>query len=147
MVYTGNPSTSTTDAVRLLIYDVSTSSGLNALTDVEITYFLNTEVNTLYAAAAAAETISSKGSNFITSKSVGDLEEQTGGSGTISPSVMYRELADKLRMRANLSLKPFSGGISVSDKRTQEADTDWDKPAVRIGIHDNPGSASSSTRF
>ena len=143
MVYTGNPSTSNTDAVRLEVQDTSTSSGLNVLTDVEITYFLNTEVNTLYAAAAAAETISAKGSNFITSKKVGDLME-TAGSGSISPSVMFRELAATLRMRANLSLKPFSGGISVSDKQNQESDTDWDKPAVRIGLHDNPGSRSSS---
>ena len=146
MPYTGNPSTDTSDAVRLLIYDTSTSSGSNALQDKEITYFIQQEVNVLYAAAAAAETIGGKfsGDSAASMTQVGDLQLQVGSG---DPASAYRALADTLRMRANLSLKPFSGGISKSEKRAQDADPDYDQPAVKLGIFDNPSGGASTGDF
>lgn len=142
MPYTGNPSTSTTDAVRLLIHDLSTSSGSNILQDNEITYFLNQEVNTLYAAAAAAEAAGAKfaGGNSASMTKVGDLALEFGGG---NPAESYKVLAGQLRMRANLSLKPFSGGISVSDKQNEVSDTDRVAPQFRVGMHDADASTST----
>jgi hypothetical protein len=70
----------------------------------------------------------------VSSKSVEDL--------SISYSrAEYLGLAKQLRARGAGHQVPFVGGISVSDKRTTDANTDIPLLEVRRGMHDNPGTA------
>ena len=143
MAYGGNPSTDTSDALRLRVFDTSTSTGSELLSDGEVTFFLNNAPNGLYAAADAAAALAAKFSgNTVSEKKVGDLSLKIGAG---DPAATYRALSDELRYQAALSVKGFSGGISVSDKDTQRSDSDWNQPDVSIGLHDNPTARSTST--
>lgn len=145
MPYGGSPSTSNTDAVRLYIYDTSTSSGSNIFQDAELTYFINANSNILYAAAAAADAAAGKfsGTGSASMKKVGDLQISYGGG---NPASAYRQLAQNLRMQAAMGLKPYVGGITISDKNNEEADTDRVAPGVSIGMHDYETASSSTGR-
>jgi hypothetical protein len=52
----------------------------------------------------------------------------------------YRELLAGLRRRASIQLcKPYAGGISVSDKKIDEGDSDRTQPSFYRGMHDVDG--------
>lgn len=148
MPYTGNPSTNTSDELRLLIWDTSTSTGGEILSDTEVTYFLTSGANILYSAANAAETVAAKLVNSTggpTSIKVGDLSQVFADQTLGTASRLYKDRATQLRHQAALGLSPYSGGISISDKDTQLQDSDWNQPDMAIGMHDNPGDGVSST--
>jgi hypothetical protein len=127
--YSGDPSSSTRDAVRFLIGDTDTTDQL--LQDEEIDYILSLRTNVHLAAAECAGAISAKFSRYA-SKSVGDLRISYGDRKR-----QYDELVRQLRRRANLAVAPVCTSISVSDKEGNEEDTDLVKPAIKIGMHDN----------
>ncbi len=128
--YTGNPSDSTRDKVRFLIGD--TDTGDQQLQDEEIDAMLTDNADNAYTAAiACAEVLVARFSRYVT-KSVGDLSISYGERVT-----NYKSLLGQLRMRSSIqSAAPYCGGISVSDKLTDEADTDRVAPAFSIGSMD-----------
>lgn len=70
--YSGDPASSTRDAVRFLIGDTDSTDQL--LQDAEITYVISESGGSVYQAAHdAAYAVASKFSRMATSKSVGDL--------------------------------------------------------------------------
>ena len=146
MPYTGNPSTDTSDAVRLLIGDMSTSTGSEVFADNEVEWFVANHPNTYLAASAAVTSIigSTRATTLggLMSKSVGDLKEDYR---TVSITDLMQSKAKQLRMQGVRRVAPYAGGISQSDKTTVESDSDRVAPFSRIGIHDNPNSRSSST--
>lgn len=131
--YGNSPSTSNIDAVRFLTKDTSTGSAINS--DEEIQWLIDTYPSIYLAAAAAADAIAGSYADQASSKKVGDLSISYGGR-----AVEYTALAKSLRMQAALKATPFSGGISISDKDSQEADSDWDRPSFSRGMSDNYGS-------
>lgn len=148
MPYTGNPSTDSNDAIRLLIGDVSTSTANEIFTDSEIDYFSSLKPNAHLSASAAVISLigSTRGQTLasIVSKQVGDLKiDYGGGSGGASGTL--KEKARQLRLEGVRKVKPYAGGISEIDKRNQETDTDWNQPAFRVGQFDNPSMTSTST--
>ena len=149
MAYTGNPSTDTSDAVRLLISDMATSTAGEVFTDNEIEWFNANHSNTYLAAAAAVRSLigSDRATTLagLMSKQVGDLKLDFR---TVSITDLMLSKAKQLRMQGVRSVKPYAGGISESDKKTAEQDTDWEKPFSRIGIHDIDRNATAfdSTR-
>jgi hypothetical protein len=149
MPYTGNPSTDTSDAVRLLIGDMSTSTGTEIFADNEIEYFVAARPNVYLAASEALMSIlgSTRADQFrtIQSKKVGDLSLQYTAGSAGGSYLTIREKIKQLRMQGVRKVSPYAGGISQSDKETAESDTDWERPFSRVGIHDNPNSRSSST--
>lgn len=149
MPYRGNPSTDTSDAIRLLIGDLSTSTSSELFTDAEIDYFSALKPNAHLAAASALTSIlgSTRADSFrsVTTKKVGDLSLTYAGAGQAGSYLTIREKIRQLRMDGVRKVKPYAGGISDSDKRASESDTDRDPPHFRIGQHDHPGLGINST--
>jgi hypothetical protein len=139
MPYRGNPSTDINDAVRLLIGDMSTSTGSEIFSDGEVDYFVSLKPNAYLAASVAVKSLigSTRGNNLagVMSKQVGDLKIDYR---TVSVTDLLQAKAGQLRIEGVRKVKPYAGGISQSDKRTNKDDTDWDKPHFAIGMHDNP---------
>lgn len=123
------------DYVRLRIGD--TSSGDQLLQDEHITGAISEWVNRDLAAAACAEMVGAYYARKV---------DKTAGKLSISMSQAsehYFGLAKRLRMEVALGAKPYAGGISVSDKESEESDSDRVAPAFSVGIFDH-GAASSS---
>ena len=146
MAYTGNPSTSAPDAVRLYIGDVSTSTAAELFSDGEIDYFVAEYANAPLAAAAAVKSIigtdRAKTVAGAVSKQVGDLKLDYGN---IDVAGILTGKAKQLRVLGVRKVKPYAGGISDSDKKTTQADTDLDNYHFRIGQFDHPGIGVNST--
>lgn len=129
--YSGNPSSSSRDKVRFLIGDTDSTDQL--LTDAEVDYTLTVYTDAYLAGAMCSDVLAAKWSR-LADKSVGSL--------SISYSQRQKnmaELAQRLRrMSATLSstVAPYAGGISVSDKESQEEDDDRTAPAFSVGMHD-----------
>jgi len=130
-------STSAAD-VRRLIYGGSTRSGY--LSPADLVWFRANEPNLYLAAAAAAE---AEAQQLVATgnRKVGDLEISYDNSSE------WRALAKQLRIRGLVRISPYSGGISVSDKDSQAADTDYDAPSFKRGQFDNNSSTGGSTAY
>ena len=138
--YTGDPATNARDSVRFLIGDTDTNDQL--LNDDEIAW-LNKEVTGsttattgLYGAAyRACITIASKFSREA-DKSVGDLSISAQQKATA-----YRALSKELKGLASqtgATPTPYAGGISVSDKQSNQEDSDIYQAWFESGQFDNP---------
>lgn len=127
--YSGDPSSTSRDAVRFLIGDTDNTSQL--VTDEEIAYMLTQEGSTSSAAARVCRSLAAKYARFM-DQSVGDLN--------ISYSQRFKqfsEMAAKLESDASSRVGiPYAGGISQSDKDSRESDTDRVLPASKVGVHD-----------
>lgn len=125
MPYTGNPSTSVTDAVRLLVHDTSTSTGTELLTDAEYQWFIAQNSNLYFAASEAAGSIAASQTDTVISKKVGDLAWAKDSDG---PTAAYLNLSARLRTSGlRRGVTPYAGGISKADKALNRSDTDWDR--------------------
>ena len=135
--YTNLPGTVPVDTVRFLVDDRDTIPATDAaLSDEEIQYFLDQANHVLLAAADAAEAIATKYAGDPKSKQVGDLEISYGDTGR---AATYKELAASLRSRARrkVGASIYAGGISLADKKANDADTDRVDPVFTVGMHDN----------
>lgn len=137
VTYSGDPAASARDAVRFLVGDTSTSTGL--LADTEIDFLVSRwGSNTYRAAAEAARVLAAKTSDNVESKSVGSLSISKSGQ-----SNRYLELAKSLEAQSKtgvtFAIAAYSGGVSKADKELMYADDDWEKPWFRRGMHDYPG--------
>lgn len=124
--YSGDPSTSTKDAVRFLIGD--TNAADPQLQDEEITYLLNLYGGNIYTAAiVAARSLASKYSREPDVK-IGDYSTSNS-----QKAKAYLALANELEQTQNKGLlgrvKPYAGGISIADKQQDEQNTDRVLPA------------------
>lgn len=119
--------------IRLLIQDTRTTRQL--LQDEEIDWFQTQEMNVYTMAAAACESLVARGGG-IKFKKISEFSE----SFDIE---FYRTLAGQLRSRGMGYQMPYAGGISSSDKATQQDDSDWVIPSIVRGLGDNPTAISS----
>ncbi len=146
MPYRGTPSTDVNDAVRLLVGDLSTSTGTEIFSDGEVDYFVASYANAELAASAAVKSLigTSRARTLVgvVKKQVGDLRLDYGNADV---NETLKGKAKQLRMLGVRRVKPYAGGISDSDKKAAEADTDRVKPHFVIGQHDHPGLGINST--
>lgn len=124
--YSGDPSTSSKDAVRFLIGDTDTTD--QQMQDEEINYLLTLYGGDVYTAAiVAARSLASKYARFPDVR-IGDYS--TSNSQRFNA---YLALAKQLEQTQNVGLihkaKPYAGGISIADKQQDEQNTDRVKPA------------------
>jgi hypothetical protein len=142
--YTGDPSNSSKDAVRFLLGDTTENTAV--FQDEEIEWLLSINSNVWLAAAMGADNAASYyvnsagGGSGVKTKTVGALSISYEGAKERAEG--YRSLAKSLRMNAALNMNMvglYSGGISVSDKKQNEQDSDWDRPAFTRGMHDWSG--------
>lgn len=125
-----NLATDETYQVRLLCGDTDTNNQL--IQDEEIDFLLSENSGVYFAAAAACEAIAAKLAD--------EADQKTGKIATwLTKRVdKFLEMAKRLREVASRTLgRPYAGGISISDKEDQEADTDRVVPAFKVGIMDN----------
>lgn len=144
MPYTGNPTTDTSDQIRLLIGDTSTGDAVFA--DAEIDFFNAQRPNIYLSAQMALESIlgTTRASKLETVilKQVGDFREERAA---VTDAFTLRDKIKALRMQGVRKAKPYAGGISKSDKDSNQDDSDRERPAFRVGMFDNPVSISTST--
>lgn len=131
MAFTNNPSTNRVDAVRLLVGDVSTSNSLVYLTDNSYTYFIAQTPNLFSAGALAANSLAAFFMGRGSEKKVGDMILRR------DMAQQFRALAVELKTMSAKGISPYAGGISRSDKRTQDQNTDRTPPAMRRSQFDN----------
>jgi hypothetical protein len=140
--FTNQPGVRDIDTVRVEIDDKDCTPETDAiLTDEEIQYYIDNNAHILLASAAAADAVASKYSDDAKSKTVGDLRIDYGEGRAAS----YTTRAASLRQRAyrKAAGKVYAGGISVSDKRKRESDTDRVPSEITIGMDDNETSNAS----
>ena len=138
MAYTGHPSTDPFDQIRLLIGDLSTSTGSEIFSDNEIQWFKNAKPNVYLSAALAIDSVAGT-TRFtslatVQSKWVGDLKIDYGQGGAASNDLTAK--AKMLRLQGIRGVKPYAGGISRSDKDSQRDATDRVAPAFSVGQFD-----------
>jgi hypothetical protein len=134
--YSGNPATSSRDAVRFLLNDIST--GNQQMNDAEVEWLVVQKPNVYRAAAQGARQLSAQQTDNVASKTVGSL------TLTYSERAQkWLDLADALDAQASKGLgsaiMPYSGGISETDKEQIASEDDFDKPWFYRDMWDNPG--------
>lgn len=115
--------------IRWLIQDVQSSRVL--LQDAEIDWCQTLEANAYLSAALCCEVLVVRAGN-VKARRAADL------SLDYDPG-FYRGLAAQLRAKGMTAQVPYAGGISVSDKAAQDADTDRVPPTMFRGEFDHPG--------
>lgn len=133
MAFTDHPSTKPSDAIRLMVGDISTSTSLEFLSDNSYNYFYAQQANNVYLAAQlACQALGSLFASTAIEKKVGDLMIKRGDI-----AASYRMLARDFGAQALTTVSPSAGGISRSDKRSAEADADRVQPFFVRKIMDN----------
>lgn len=123
VTYGNSPAQSNRDLIRTLVNDTT-----GRLSDEFIAWTLTAEPNVWYAAALCAETIGGQLSQ------AGDL---TVGDLSIRRTVNeWRNLAKTLRARGSRGAVPFAGGITQTDKDTEQTAADRPAPSFAVGMHD-----------
>lgn len=137
--YTGDPASSSGDAVRFWVGDVTDTTP--QLSDEEIAYLLSlTGGNVLQAAIAGCVQLANRYSSQVdfaveTELRV-DLSQRAEAYATRA-----RELREQVKLPGfgGLVPVPYAGGISVSDTQRQERDGDRVAPGFVVGIMSAPG--------
>ena len=129
--YSGNPGHSAKDQVRFLIGDTNSRDQL--LLDGEIEWLLSQYNNNAMATAIrACETIMSKFTRMA-DESVGQVKISFS-----QKSKAYQSMINQLRQRIAIEdMTPYAGGISKSDKRTEDQNTDRVQPDFTKQMMDN----------
>jgi ABC-type lipoprotein release transport system permease subunit len=135
--YGGDPSANNRDHVRFLVGDTDTTDQL--VTDEEIAFAVAQAGNAGFAAVIVARAVAASFARK-SDRSVGDLSISYSQRFT-----QYQELAERLEREATFkSVSPYAGGISVADKEAVANNTDRVTPAMRVGVHDNPGATDTT---
>lgn len=127
--YSGDPSSSDRDQVRFIIQDTDSDDQL--LQDEELDYLLTEEGNVTSASIRAAEILMAKFSRMCDEK-VGQVSVSYS-----QKAEQYKRLVDQLKRRAAIkNVTPFAGGISESQKETEERDSDRVNPSFTMEMDD-----------
>lgn len=142
MTWSYNPSvlaSSAKDAVRLLVGDVLSTDP--QIQDEEIVYFVNLRGSLYGAAAECARAMAAKFSRSV--------DQQAGTSKTFYSQLAkaYTLKSIEFDMKAALfgAAMPYAGGISLTDKQTQDLNSDRVQPSFTIGIMDEQGFTTNET--
>jgi hypothetical protein len=134
--YTGNPSESNIDAVRLEIGDVSPNQF--ELGDEEIQYALTKEGTVSKAAARCCEMLAAKYSKKDSMRA-GSVQADKQNI-----SLKYRSMAKIFRARGTRATSFVMPAASLSDKSDNELAVDQPQPSFKRGIHSNPDVSQQS---
>jgi len=129
--YTGNPADSLKDEVRFLIGDTDTSE--QQISDEEINYLIDSESTAIGSAIKACRNLMAKYARKF-SQSVGKVRLEY--DQLINH---YKMLCETLEKQQSLSVRPYAGGISISDKETTSQDTDRVRPSFTRTLHNYEG--------
>lgn len=129
--YSGDPSTSTKDAIRFVLGDILVKDPL--VNDNEIAYAYSAKGSVYGAAAMLCRSLSSQYARLVDTV---DRELRTSYS---SKSANFLRMAVQFEQQAAIvsGAMPYAGGISVADKNAQVSDADRVSPQFNIGMMDN----------
>lgn len=136
--YSGDPESSTKDAVRFWIQDTAAPWQTS---DQEINYVLTQFSNPMLAAAQVCRALAAKYAR-LPDKKVGDFGISWG-----ELTKAYTAIAQWLQAQGQtFGVTPYSGGISKADIRNVNSNPDRRKPPFRRNQFDNPqgGNQTSS---
>ena len=137
--YSGNPSSSQKDEVRFLIGD--TDADRPMLADSEILYLISKYGSAVNASIQAALALVAKFSRMA-DESVGSVSKSYS-----QLSEQFRKLSNDLQKKQSIdSCMPYAGGISISDKISNETDLNRVDNFFYRDLHnESPHSVSSIT--
>lgn len=135
--YDGLPNSLTRDAIRFLVGQVSSADAV-LLSDEEIAYAVAETNGTSLAAAFCARAMAAQYAAAPTDLRVGQTSETYGDR-----AARYQERAIQLERDASDAVSPSIGGISIADKQSQQADSDWNQPSFALGMTDYPGTGQT----
>lgn len=117
------------DQVRLLIGD--TQANRQLLQDEEISFLLTTRSSVYGAAAECCQSIASGYASQV--------DQHAGGSSLAlsQAAKAYTVKAVQFNAKAAMTVVPYAGGISISDKQLQELNDDRVSPQFNIGMFDD----------
>ncbi len=127
--YSGDPSSSSLDAVRFAIGDTQSTDW--QMSNEEINYLLSGQPSITLAAIGCCKRLIAKYARLAT-QAVGRV------------SVQYKERRENyeallVQLQRDYAPAIYSGGISVSDKESQNEDTDYDKPTFSRHMDERKG--------
>lgn len=131
-----SPGSSDRSQVRLRIGDTSEDAAL--LQDEEIDALLAMGGGMLRAAELAARTLGARYARRV-DRTVGKLSIKYSEIGR-----HYFDLADAIKAEGQLTAGAYAGGISASDRASEEADLDRPARAFELGQFDNAAASESS---
>lgn len=127
-------STLSRNRVRLLVGDISTSTSGEFLHDGAYDFFVTATPNIFSAACLAANSLAALNGGRAVKKTVGDLSYEKGDAA------YYKMLCDQFKLMSSIQTSgaPYAGGISISDKRSAEANADRVRPVFTREQFDDP---------
>lgn len=131
------PGSSARSYVRLRIGDVS--SGRPMLQDEELDALLSMYGEPLKAASEACFVLAAQKARDV---------DKTAGRMSISNSQAaqaFERMGKRLLAEVGLTVVPYAGGISESDKDIDRGDTDLVQHSFTLGMHDSPGTAPQAS--
>lgn len=133
--YSGDPTTSTRNAVRFLLNDTNSADVL--FSDAELDYLIAEWVNVYEICRAACETLVSRFSRLAdsTSKSVGDISVSESYT---AKSKQYQDLANSFLQRRMRKTPPTVWANADSLKSTNDRTVADYNTDFFTGQHDNP---------
>lgn len=131
---------STKDLVRLLVSDTDSSDAL--LQDEEITAFITLEGGTAANAYRVAGMVAQQIAGQMGRQGL-QSDGQVAQHGELR-AADYRQLAQRFFARADLGAVPVAGGISISDKETNQENTDLVQPAFSRDMLTPPGPSTAT---
>lgn len=134
--YSGDPSSSSKDAVRFTVGDTDPSDQI--FTDAEVNYSLTTYGSVNEAALSLAKAAVAKYAKLFSS-----WEEKNGQKQGERPQQKFAQfkalVLELTAQRGRRVVGIYAGGISVADKQTQEQAADRVAPAFRVDDQDRQG--------
>jgi len=138
--YSGDPATSDKDAVRFLMHDTNDEDQL--MSDEEILWLVAEEGSDWRAAARGLDVLATRFASLV-DKAVGDLKLSLS-----QRAENFASRAADLRSGGSHAIPvPVATGLSISEKRDVEADTDRVPSHFRVGMDDNLGTSVGLTRW
>lgn len=136
--WSGDPTTSSKDAVRFLLDDIDESN--QKMSDEGLLWLLSQESNIYLAAALACDTLAARYRALVQSKSVGGLSISYGDR-----AAQYAEQAATLRARGTEMSAipvPISTAQSLDEKDARAANLDLNLTETTLGMDDNHGTGA-----
>lgn len=127
--YTGDPNSSTKDAVRFLVGDTATADQQS--TDEEIAFALSENGDNVYLAGVlVAEAIAALYARRV------DVSVGRSRTACAQRQVHYQTIADRLHVQAVSGMTVTFGGVSVAVKDALDGDASAVQPSFRKGMTD-----------
>jgi len=142
--YSGNPASSTRNAVRFYLGDTNTND--QQISDEELDFLIALYPIDIIAAYYAATSISQRYAGAVQSKSIDGLSI-TYGDRYKHYSSLAMSLLSHAALHGSSIARPYAGGISISDYIEVQNDPDRLAPAFSRGMMEDKNYGDEAPKF